>query len=255
MTAQAIDLKGLDKLKVPGDVRKDLEKFIYEILEHYKQNLISVTAFGSVVSGDFVSETSDVNLLVIYSDLDIEQLSPVAELAQRWLKKRKFSPRFLSKRNLVDSNRYFQIDQMEMRDSHVVLYGENILKTLPIHPEDMRWQLAYEIKSMRMRIKQQFWRACGNERMMRLILLKRFSSLMHLTRALFFLIKKPTPFSHKEIASLAVQELKIDSKFVDKMFDLKTSKEEMPTNKLVQLFDELMEMIRQVDDRVEQIKG
>ncbi|MGC9971503.1 MAG: hypothetical protein ABSE56_13040 [Bryobacteraceae bacterium] len=243
-------VQGLDQLKVPIAVRKDLEDFVSQLLDFYKGDLVSVTVFGSAVSGDYAEATSDLNLLVIYSDLNIADLGAVAKLAQRWLRKRKFMPRFLSLRNLTASSRFFQIDLLEMRDAHVVLYGEDVLAGIPIRPADMYWQLAHEIKRMRMRIKQQFWRAAGDPKLMRLILLQRFSSLVHLLRVLLFLRNKPTPLPPHEVVEAAVRELNVDPEFAREMFAWKAGKAKPDP---VGAFSKLMEMIRLIDAEVDRL--
>ena len=253
MVTEVLKITGLEQVKVPQGVRRDLEQFIEQLVEFYKGDLVSIIAFGSAVSGDYAEKTSDVNLLVIYSDLNIADLKVVTKLAQRWLERRNFAPRFLSKRNLLSSSRYFQIDLMEMRDAHIVLCGEDLLEKIQTSPADLRWQLAHEIKSMRMRIKQQFWRAAGNERAMRIILLQRFSSLFHLMRALLFLKNKPTRLSHREIIEVAGRELGIDHQFVRQLFEVKTGQRKIGGEELFQAFDKLMDMIRAIDNHVDQL--
>ena len=253
MAVQSGRTTGLEQLRIPQGVRDDLGQFIGQLIGFYKEDLVSIVAFGSAVSGDYADKTSDVNLLVVYSDLNIADPKAVTKLAQRWLEKRNFVPRFLSKRNLVDSAKYFQIDLMEMRDAHVVLYGEDVLAQLPVSLLDMRWQLAHEIKSMRMRVKQQFWRAAGNERTMRIILLQRFSSLIHLMRALLSLKNKPTRPSHREVIQAAERELGIDRQFAQRLFEVKAGQARIGREELVQSFDKLMEMIRTIDRHVDQL--
>ncbi len=252
MSIQDLKAEGMEQLKISQNVRNDLQRFIEQIIELCKEDLISITVFGSAVSGDYSEKTSDLNLLVIHSDLDIADLRNVAKLAQRWHQKRNFSPRFLSKRNLISASRYFQIDLMGMKDAHVVLCGEDILAQIAISPTDMRRQLAYEIKGMRMRIKQQFWRAAGNKRMMRIILLKRFASLTHLLRALLVLQNKPTSLSHQAIMEKAIRELKIDQQFVQWIGELKKGRK-VGSQELESAFDKLLDLIRVVDNHVDQL--
>jgi hypothetical protein len=211
-------------------------------------------AFGSCVTGDFAEKTSDINLMIVYSDLNLVSLNDVAAIAKRWLEKRNFAPRFLSRRNLLSSARYFQIDLLEMKDAHVVLHGEDLLAGLPTWPADLHWQLAHEIKAMRMRIKQQFWRTSGDERRIRFVLLERFSSLVHLIRALLFLLKKPTPVEHARIMELACAELGVDARFVARMFQFKAGQIQLNREEMVQTFADLMEVIRLVDGKVDEVK-
>lgn len=247
----AISVEAIARLHIPPKVRTDLEEFLAQLVAIYKEDLVSILVFGSAVTGDYDAANSDLNLLVVYSDLNIADLDVVAKLAQRWHKRRRFAPRFLSLRNLTASSRYFQIDLLQMRDAHLKLYGADPLGALPVRPADMAWQLAHEIKRMRMRVKQQFWRAAGDREAMRRILLARFSSLVHLTRALLYLRGAAPPMAQPEILKLAVQHLKLDAEFAVQMLALKKN-EERPD--LVALFTGLMDAIRAIDEEVDRLE-
>lgn len=244
-------LTAVERLHVPQDVQKDLVTFLEQMTACYHDDLLAVIAFGSAVTGDYVEGISDINLLVIYADLNISDLQVVTKLAQRWLTKRKFAPRFLSQRNLVSSAKYFPIDLLEMRDAYVVLQGEDLLASLTIARPDLRWQLAHDIKNMRMRIKQQFWRTAGDARMMRRILLQRFSSLLHLMRALLFLQHQSPQLSHQAIVAAAVPALHIDPAFAQWMVELKHGAQHPNQQELVHAFEQLMELIRVLDDAID----
>ena len=168
--------ESIRSLKVSPAVQRGLGEFVAQVMDLYARDLISITAFGSAVTGDYDDRESDVNLLIVYSDLNIVDLERVSDLSRRWLRKYRFAPRFLSQRNLEQSARYFQVDFLLMRDAHAVLWGADVLAGMGMRPAELRWQIAYEIKAMRMRVKQQFWRvsddpprmrACGrSERLM-----------------------------------------------------------------------------------------
>lgn len=254
MTTNLLKTAEFERLNVSNQIREDLEKFVSEIVELYQKDLLSISVFGSSVSGGYIEEESDLNLLVVYSELDIDDLKKVSHLASKWFKKRKFTPRFLSKRNLIDSVKYFQIDWMDIRDTNVVLYGEDVLKQLGVYPVDMRWQLAHEIKRMRMRIKQQFWRAFGNEALMKKILTQRVSSLIHLMRTFLFLkTRRKPPISANEILEEAARELGIDKQFVQSILLLKASKKPLKNEELLEGFEKLLELIRTIDQATDSL--
>lgn len=245
------NITNLENLRLAQPIRADLEDFLSQIISFYQTDLLSIMAFGSCVTGDFCERSSDINLLVIYSDLNMVSLNKVAELAQKWLAKRDFAPRFLSRRNLVNSARYFPLDMLEMKDAHRVLYGADLLAEIPVSARDLHWQLAHEIKAMRMRIKQQFWRTSGDEFRMRRVLLERFTSLVHLTRAVLFLLKLAPPVDHRGIMKLAVTHLKINPAYVDNLFQLKNMQLQASRENMLQFFTDTMETIRIVDTQVD----
>lgn len=241
-------------LKVSASVKQGIEEFVSHVVDSYAGDLVSVTAFGSVVTGDYDEGESDVNLLIIHSDLDIADLERVAALSRRWLKKQKLAPRFLSRRNLEQSAPYFQIDFLDMRDAHVVLCGEDVLAGIKLEPAQLRWQIAYEVKAMRMRIKQMYWRAAGDNRMMKSVLTARFTSLLHLVRGLLLLKGLPAPVTRREIIGVAAEHLGLDRQPAERLLELRQSKKPPDREPLLELFNGLMEMIRVVDASVEEVK-
>jgi hypothetical protein len=150
---------------------------------------------------------------ILIADDDAGLQGLVSKLAAKWFRKRRIAPRFLSVRNVAGPARYFQIELLDMRDAHVVLYGEDVLAGLEVSRADMRWQLAHDVKRMRMRVKQQFWKAAGDPKLMRLILIQRFTSLVHLMRALLFLENRPASPGHLQVIEAAIQDFGIDGDF------------------------------------------
>jgi predicted nucleotidyltransferase len=238
-------------LKAGQDVQQGVSEFVAQVIELYHKDLASVSAFGSAVTGDYDKAESDVNILVIHSELDIGDLERVAKLSRRWLQKQKLAPRFISQRNLEDASRYFQIDFLTMRDSHVVLCGEDLLSGIGMFPVELKWQIAYEIKAMRMRIKQQFWRAADNPKMMRTVLVDRFTSLLHIARALLLLERLPAPVLRAEIIRSGSEHLGLDPEFSAEMMRLRQNPSPPDRILLMPLFEGLMNMIRTLDSRVE----
>jgi predicted nucleotidyltransferase len=246
-------LRSLEQLKVSAQVRRHLEEFAEQLIRFYGQDLVSIAVFGSAASGDFSEATSDVNLLVVYSDLNIADLNAVAKLARTWLKKARFMPRFLSLRNLTGSARYFQVDFLDMRDAHVTIFGTDVLDKLELRPADLHWQLAHEVKRMRMRLKQQFWRAAGDEGLMRDILAHRFNSLLHLMRPLLMLQQETPAPGAAQIVEAAVKGLGIDQEFANRMLALKAGKIKPRGEELTAAFTKLMDTVRLMDEHIDSL--
>src|SRR5258706_8617046 len=216
--------QNISALRVSLAIQEGLRDFVSQVIRLYGADLVSVCAFGSAVTGDYDSEESDINLLIVYSDLEIVELARVADLSRHWLRKKKFAPRFLSKRNVDDSAAYFQVDFLSMRDAHVVICGEDVLAGIRMRPEQLRWQIAYEVKAMRMRLKQQYWRTVDEPQRMRVVLTDRFTSLVHLMRALLLLRDLPAPSMRRETLDEAASQFGIDRDFAVRLLNLRGGK-------------------------------
>jgi hypothetical protein len=241
-------------LKLPPAARQAVEEFAIKVREMYSDSLVTMAVFGSAVTGDYDDAESDINILIVHSELDIGDLEHVADLSRQWLQKKRLAPRFLSQRNLVQSVRYFQIDFLEMRDAHVVLCGEDLLAGIELLPADLRWQIGYEIKAMRMRVKQVFWRTAGDNKMMKRALVSRFTSLLHIIRALLLLKKLDAPLTREDIIAAAANHLGLDRQIGERLLRLRRSTLPSDPRVLMEMFNDLMEMIRIVDARVEEVR-
>jgi hypothetical protein len=237
----------LDGLKIPPPAERAVAEFVDEVLGLYGESLLSIIAFGSAVTGDYDAGASDVNLLVVHASLDIEDLDRVGALSRRWLRKQMLAPRFLSKRNFDDYIRHFQVDLLSMRGASAVLWGQDLLADAVIRPTELGWQSAYEIKAMRLRIKQQFWRVADDSRAMRAVLIQRFTSLTHLMRAALALRGLPAPARRTEVISAAIEHLGVDQKLVESVTRLRQTSATPDRDTLVALFGDLLEAIRAID--------
>lgn len=237
----------LDSLKIPPAVQRAVGEFADEVIAMYGESLVSMIAFGSAVTGDYDPGESDVNLLVVHASLDIEDLERVGALSRRWLRKQMLAPRFLSKRNFDDYILHFQVDLLAMRGASAVLWGQDLLADAVTRPTELRWQSTYEIKAMRLRIKQQYWRVTGDQSAMRAVLVQRFTSLTHLMRAALALGGLPAPPRRADVLTAAVMHLGIDQKLVETVTRLRQTGSTPDRETLVALFGDLLEAIRAVD--------
>jgi predicted nucleotidyltransferase len=252
MGADAQVVGAIEGLGVSQAVRDQLVSFVSQLIAYYEKELVSVIAFGSVVTGDYDDAASDVNLLVVCAELRIPDLERVAETSRRLLRARRFAPRFLSRQNVEESAAYFPIDMLSMRDAHRVLWGEDVLASFEPRPAALRWQIGYEVKAMRMRLKQQFWRTADDPRVMRGVLVNRATSLIHLMRALLVLRGRPAPLGRHDVVVAAVDALGIDRAVADRLLALRKGGDPPDRATLVALFEGLLEMIRVVDARLDE---
>jgi predicted nucleotidyltransferase len=251
MNAQAGLADVAARLSVPADVQRGVADFVGEVAGLYGDSLLSIIAFGSAVTGDYDPGESDVNLLVVDQSVDIDDLERVGSLSRRFLRTNMLAPRFLSKRNFDDYVQHFQVDLLAMRGASLVLCGQDLLRDAVLQPDDLRWQATYEIKAMRLRIKQQFWRVAGDNRALRNVLVQRFTSLTHLMRAALALAGQAAPARRAEVVAAAVAHLGLDRGFADALAALRQRGATADRATLVRHFATLLETIRVVDAAIE----
>lgn len=241
-------------LKIPTVLREELKRYCEKLLVILKEKLISANVVGSAVTADFSADYSDVNLLCVFSELGLKDLEAAAPIVNKWWKKYRFSPRFISKTNLDTSLSYFPIDFWLMQHRHYVLFGEDILNRLIIEKKDLLWQLIHEVKGLRMRIKQQFWRTSKEAYFAKKNILADFNTLSCLLKVIFYLKGKPVPEASSQLITQARDELRIDNSFLESGISLKQGKIKLGKQNIFMFFDGLLNLIRRLDDAVGEIR-
>lgn len=241
-------------LSIPKALNEELKRYCDKLLIIFSEKLISVNVVGSAVTADFYASYSDVNLLFVFSELGLKDLEAAAPIVNKWWKKHRFSPRFISKTNLATSLSYFPIDFWAMRHKHCVLFGEDILKGLIIEKKDLVWQLIHEIKGLRMRIKQQFWRTSKEAHFAKKNILADFNTLFCLLKVIFYLKGLPIPEASIQLINQARQEFKIENSFLESAIFLKQGKIKLGKQNIVMFFDGLLNLIRKLDEISGEIK-
>lgn len=241
-------------LSIPVALKEELKRYSEKLLVILKEKLISANVVGSAVTADFYADYSDVNLLCVFSELGLKDLETVAPIVNKWWKKHRFSPRFISKTNLETSLSYFPIDFWVMQHKHYVLFGEDILNRLIIEKKDLLWQLIHEVKGLRMRIKQQFWRTSKEAYFAKKNILADFNTLSCLLKVIFYLNSKPVPEASSQLINQAGEELKIDNSFLEAVLSLKQGKIKLGRQNIFMFFDGLLNLVRRLDEIAGEIK-
>jgi predicted nucleotidyltransferase len=71
--------------KVRSDVRKIIEPYLPKLLEIHKENIASIVLYGSATGKYFIPKRSDINLAVIFKDLEFKQLKDSLKLINSYM--------------------------------------------------------------------------------------------------------------------------------------------------------------------------
>jgi len=112
------------KSKIPNDsLRFALARYVYLLIEFYKKKLDCVLLFGSVAKGT-MTDTSDIDLLIIVKDWNISLWDRTAEL----LSIRRFM-------RTTPEYKALQVHQKPFRVQHIPFSRKEALKSHAIYPD------------------------------------------------------------------------------------------------------------------------
>jgi predicted nucleotidyltransferase len=124
----------------------DIKDFINQLRDAAGANLASVILYGSAAAGDFVPDSSDMNLLCVLHETSFAQLGKLSPVVAAWTEQKNRAPLFMGMEELRRSADVFSIELLDMKNSYRVLLGEDILSALVVPTRFHRVQLEYELR-------------------------------------------------------------------------------------------------------------
>src|SRR5205823_2188820 len=115
--------------------------------------LKSVVVFGSMASGEFHPERSDVNVLVV-ADVSFDGLRRMGPALQAWIGKRHTPPVLIGPNDLAGYARSFPIEFFDMLDHHRLLFGNNPLPGLRVDPRHLHAQCEHDLALLQLKLRQ-----------------------------------------------------------------------------------------------------
>lgn len=212
----------LDKL--PRNAAGVLKPFLDELTEVYRDEIVSIFVYGSVTGADYNAKTSDINVAVVLKEISLERLKPILRVVKKGMRNRINAPLFLTPSYIKMSLDAFAMEFMSMKDTRLVIFGEDILADIDVNKEDLRRECEYQLKGKILTIRQAYLeQALSRNRLEKLVKV----SLRGLMPVFQSLLKIKTNEAHpkekEEILCQMSAEFDIDvSAFLDVLRDKKS---------------------------------
>ena len=160
-----------------------LTEFVNRVKETAAGNVQSIILYGSAARGDFQESHSDLNLLCVMGSLSVEELGRVAPVVRWWcVEQQEPAPLFFTAEELHESADVFAIEMLDMQDSRRVLYGKDVIAEIKVPTNLHRVQVEHELRSIILKLRNQYLRAPGNAEQLAPIVKKSFSGVLVLLR-------------------------------------------------------------------------
>jgi predicted nucleotidyltransferase len=161
-------------------------------------NLKAVVLYGSAVTGEFVKEHSDLNILCLVEragSVELEQLHGVADW---WARQRNPAPLVFTYDELVRSADIFSMELMDMKNHHRMLFGADFFEGLDIPLRLHRLQVERELRTGWVRLRQGILAAPQKKKAHLGLMLESVAGFCVLFRHALIALGQPAPASKRE---------------------------------------------------------
>ena len=178
-----------------------LKELVDRLKSEVGNNLTAVVLYGSAVSGEFLAEHSDLNILCILGQAGARELEKLHAITEWWMRRGNPSPLVFTLDELRRSADVFAIELLDMKEKHRILFGSDFLAELEVPTGLHRVQVERELRTNWLRLRQSILVAPARDKARLGIMLSSNSTFCTLFRHALMALGQAKPASKREAVS------------------------------------------------------
>jgi len=200
-------------------------EFLPSLQKLFGSNLKSVLLYGSAARGNFRKGISDVNILVLTETPDPESIMQLGKSASRIIRNKKLSLHFLTEKEFQNSSDVFPMEYYDIKQAHVLLWGEDTLSGLILTPENLRHQVEERLRGSVNALRQAMLASQGRDKLLAGVLSEWYGSQTALFRGILRLLnREEIPEQPHELVQNVAQAFEIDPAGMEELISLREQK-------------------------------
>ncbi len=170
--------------------------------------LVSVVLYGSAASGDHQARYSDYNILCVLNQVTPRELAASEDVFRWWREQGSPSPLLLTEQELTTSTDCFAIEFHDIRASHRVLFGSDVIGPLVLSDSFYRAQVEHELRAKLLRLRQKAAGMLSDTDLLRRLLVDSISTFCVLFRHALVLHGEDAPATKRDAIARARDRLR-----------------------------------------------
>ncbi len=249
-----------DKLRhLPAKTRKLASDFAEQLIESLGGNLYCFMLFGSAARAskrngdDFKEGASDINTLIILESVSTNELNIILEIGRKFKGQGLAIPLVFKRGHIHSSLDTFPLEFSDMKQNHIVLYGENPLEDAEIETKNLRHQCEVEFKGQLVQLRRGFLASAGDQEILTGLISTSVTSIIAACRGMALIAGKTPPDNKSDLLKLVNDDYDVDTMPIDQAWRMKHGETGGATAALEVLFDKYLLTIEKLADVVDRL--
>lgn len=221
------------------------EAFTEGLKDALGDRLTMVALFGSASAGDVEKRFSDVNIMVVSTELGVAELDAIAKLSRAWSKLGNPPPLMFALERLMNSSHVFPIELLDIKENHRVLHGRDVLRDLPISQANLRFQLEHELKGKLIQLREGYMLASDDGEALVNLMMRSLSNFQIMLKAALRFYAVSVPPKKREAVSQLSRHVLFDLSVFEELQGIKDGSSLPPFSRdaAKELFERYLEAI------------
>lgn len=236
---------------IAGQTHAAIGQFAADIQERLGQDLKSMTVVGSSTGPDYQAGVSDINTVLVLSQVDRSALEAISSMAKTLQKRQMALPLLMTPEYIERSLDVFGVELLDFQLSGRTILGDDPFEGLTFERSDLRLQCERELKAMLIRLRQGYVASAGNKRLLRDVLVSSGKTLLPYLRAMVWLNGGERVHSIQGTLDQAAESLGIETVTLERLTQWRNAKVKVESEALVAAFDDTYAVIVKLADWVD----
>ncbi len=232
--------------KIPDQPQEVFVPLTQDYLKIFDSELVSLILYGSAAAGSYVKGKSDINLLVVLTAAGKDRLDAAFEKVKYWKKRKVATPLVMTKEFIETSLDSYPIEFLNMKNSHILVYGENVLANIVFKPEDLRLQIEREIKGKIILLTQGYLETEGSARQLRQLIRNSFTAFISIFNALLYLKQGKAPQARRETIKETCKLFSLDNAVFELCSEIKEGKDKLASKEITTIFKKYLHEVEKI---------
>ena len=203
------------------EVKAAARVFLEQVREAFGDKLVSVYLYGSGAGPDYVPGRSDVNFLVIAEEVTMGAVAYLSRFRDQWVRRRIALPVLFGRKEFLGAADTFPLELLDLKQTHHLLYGEDLLAGIQVEPEDIRRAVERELKVQLLSLRRGYITVAGESANTRRLLESALSALIPVLRGLLVLSGVEPPARKPEVLRKIAEQFGLDVSRLLRFWELK----------------------------------
>ena len=243
----------INEEKLHIEVQKKIIPYLKKMSDIHGNNLISVFVYGSAVGENYVPKVSDINSVFVFKDLEFSILRSSLSVISKGIFKKIAAPLFLTKDYINSSLDVFPIEFLDMKENHILLYGEDIFSGLEIRGEHIRLFCEQQIKGKLIRIRQAYLEVGLKKKGLESLLKESLNSLLPIFRNLIRLKGEQPSINKTAIIGQLCRMFELDENVFLAIYKDSANDEKIANQEVVVFLEKYLIQIEKLADMVDKL--
>lgn len=202
-------LKNLEALH--SSIRAKVEDYCGRMISALGPRLRGFAVYGSATGADFIPGRSNINTIAVLDKLDSGALRAILGVVKGGRRKGFVPPLLVSAEYVKASADVFPMEYCEIKDTEVVVYGEDIFSSLDVSHDNLRLECESQLRAAALRTRQAYLEIGLARRGTERILHASVTSLVPAFKAILRLKGEEIPARKVDVATAAGRALGVDT--------------------------------------------